>query len=81
MSHTPPNDTDDLTRKHQRRSFTLKSQHDEITNMETSLQAHRESREGILERLIRFFRTRPSLDSLKEKGIYKRMYLFIFIYS
>ncbi|VDM59095.1 unnamed protein product [Angiostrongylus costaricensis] len=31
----------------------------------------RPSRESILEKLIRFFRNRPSVESLKEKGIYK----------
>uniref|UniRef100_A0A8R1HTR3 Uncharacterized protein n=1 Tax=Caenorhabditis japonica TaxID=281687 RepID=A0A8R1HTR3_CAEJA len=31
------------------------------------------SKETILEKLRRFFRTRPTVESLKEKGIYKRM--------
>ncbi|VDO20922.1 unnamed protein product [Haemonchus placei] len=36
----------------------------------------RPSRESILEKLIRFFRNRPSVDSLKEKGIYKHEPVF-----
>jgi hypothetical protein len=38
-----------------------------VESSETSAQ-----RGNILERLRRFFRTRPTLESLKEKGIYKR---------
>lgn len=30
------------------------------------------TRESIIEKLKRFFRSRPSIESLKEKGIYKR---------
>ncbi|WKY00706.1 hypothetical protein Q1695_015050 [Nippostrongylus brasiliensis] len=36
----------------------------------------RPSRESILEKLIRFFRNRPSVDALKEKGIYKHEPVF-----
>ncbi|VDN22128.1 unnamed protein product [Cylicostephanus goldi] len=36
----------------------------------------RPSRESILEKLIRFFRSRPSIDALKEKGIYKHEPVF-----
>ncbi|KAE9414542.1 hypothetical protein Angca_007671 [Angiostrongylus cantonensis] len=36
----------------------------------------RPSRESILEKLIRFFRNRPSVESLKEKGIYKHEPVF-----
>lgn len=31
-----------------------------------------QTREGILDKLRRFFSIRPSIESLKEKGIYKR---------
>lgn len=37
------------------------------------------SRETILDRLLRFFRNRPTVESLKEKGIYKRMCLVFLI--
>ena len=30
------------------------------------------SRDSIIERLLRFFRSRPSVDQLKERGIYRR---------
>ncbi|KAJ1365455.1 hypothetical protein KIN20_025760 [Parelaphostrongylus tenuis] len=36
----------------------------------------RPSRQSILEKLIRFFRNRPSVESLKEKGIYKHEPVF-----
>lgn len=32
------------------------------------------TRESIIERLLRFFRSRPSMESLRERGIYKRMF-------
>lgn len=42
-----------------------------------------QTRDTIIERLRRFFRSRPSIESLKEKGIYKRKYIAYFeqIYS
>lgn len=35
----------------------------------------RPTRESIIEKLKRFFRSRPSIESLKEKGIYKSWFL------
>ena len=32
----------------------------------------------IIERLLRFFRSRPSMESLRERGIYKRFLKIIF---
>ena len=45
-----------------------------IESMSTSstVDESRPSKETILEKLRRFFRTRPTVESLKEKGIYKR---------
>uniref|UniRef100_A0A158PAW8 Rho GTPase-activating protein 12 n=1 Tax=Angiostrongylus cantonensis TaxID=6313 RepID=A0A158PAW8_ANGCA len=42
----------------------------------TATEEPRPSRESILEKLIRFFRNRPSVESLKEKGIYKHEPVF-----
>lgn len=31
------------------------------------------TKESIIEKLLRFFRSRPTMESLRERGIYKRM--------
>lgn len=38
----------------------------------------RPTRDSIIEKLKRFFRSRPTIESLKEKGIYKRIFFYFF---
>lgn len=37
------------------------------------------TRATIIERLLRFFRSRPSMDSLRERGIYRRKFKLSYI--